>query len=438
MIDIKAIERNEMIEATGLGFTDSYRNDLKNRGDDPQKLDQLLELNQKRKTLVNEAETQRAEQNQISKEVAKRKQVGEDATELLNQLQSISSQVKKAMAEADQTTRDMEELLLNLPNRCHHSTPVGAGEDDNVEVHKKGEPKKFSFSVKDHADLGESLDIIDFERAGKVSGARFAFLKGMGSRLERALIQWMLDLHSSQHGYTEMIPPFLVNSDSMMGTGQLPKFAEDSFVTQNMGLYLVPTAEVPVTNYYAKEILKESDLPQKFAAYTPCFRSEAGSYGKDTKGLFRQHQFNKVELMIFAHPDQSYEVHEQLTQNAEKVLDLLEIPYRRMALCTKDISFSAAKCFDIEVWLPGQNKYREISSCSNFEDFQARRASIRFRPEGPKAKPQYVHTLNGSGLAVGRTLIAILENYQNEDGSVDIPQVLQPYMMGLKRIEARK
>jgi len=434
MIDLKALEKNEILEGMTLGYADAYKQNLIHRGEDPKNFDLIFELNLKRKELVSSAETQRAEQNLISKDVAKLKKAGEDASQVLAQLQKISSQVKKAMSDADEVSKELEALLLSLPNRCHPETPVGKGEEDNIEIYRKGEPRKFSFKAMDHADLGEKLDILDFERAGKVTGARFCFLKGMGSRLERALFQWMMDLHSDEHGYTEMIPPFLVNANSMRGTGQLPKFAQDSFITKDFDYYLVPTAEVPVTNYYAGEILKETQLPQKFVAFTPCFRSEAGSYGRDTKGLFRQHQFNKVELMIFAHPSESYDLHEKLTQHAESVLAQLELPYRKMALCTKDISFSAAKCYDLEVWLPGQEKYREVSSCSNFEDFQARRANIRFRPEGPKAKPQYLHTLNGSGLAIGRTLIAVLENYQNEDGSITIPKVLRPYMGGHEKI----
>ncbi|MCB0367946.1 MAG: serine--tRNA ligase, partial [Bdellovibrionales bacterium] len=282
-------------------------------------------------------------------------------------------------------------------------------------------------------ELGEKLNIIDFERAGKVTGARFAFLKGAGARLERALIQFMMDLHSQKHGYMEMIPPFIVNSPSLLGTAQLPKFKEDLFHLDGYDYFLIPTAEVPVTNYYAGEILSESDLPQKFCAYSPCFRSEAGSHGRDTKGLIRQHQFNKVELMVFAHPDKSDEMHEALTSHAEEVLRQLELPYRRMLLCTGDMGFGSAKTYDLEVWLPGQSEYREISSCSNFEDFQARRANIRFKSQG--GKPQFVHTLNGSGLAVGRTLIAILENYQTEEGSIKVPKVLSPYMGGLTEIK---
>jgi seryl-tRNA synthetase len=313
------------------------------------------------------------------------------------------------------------------------SVPVGDSDADNKIIHTWGEPRKFSFKAKEHWEIGEKLGVIDFERAGKVTGARFAFLKKGGARLERALMNFMLDLHTGEHGYTEMLPPFIVNYDSFRGTGQFPKFKQDVFHLTGFDYALIPTAEVPVTNYYREEILDEADLPQSFAAYSPCFRSEAGSYGKDTKGLIRQHQFEKVELMKFAHPSNSYEEHEKLTANAEEVLKRLELPFQRVALCSGDIGFGAAKCYDLNVWLPGQNAYREISSCSNFEDFQARRANIRFKAKG--GKPQFVHTLNGSGLAIGRTLIAILENYQNEDGTVQVPKALVPYMGGLTQIK---
>jgi seryl-tRNA synthetase len=324
------------------------------------------------------------------------------------------------------------DLLMTLPNKTHASVPVGKSGDDNVQVKMVGEPTQFKFKAKEHWELGEKLGLIDFERAGKVTGTRFAFLTGKGARLERALIQYFMDLHSDKHGYTEMIPPYIVNTPSYVGTGQFPKFKQDVFHLGGTDYYLISTAEVPVTNYYREEILKEEDLPMKFCAFSPCFRSEAGAAGRDTKGLIRQHQFHKVELMIFAHPQNSYEMHEALTSHAEQCLVELELPFKRMALCTGDIGFGAAKCYDLEVWLPGANAYREISSCSNFEDFQARRANIRFK--SGQGKPQYVHTINGSGLAVGRTLIAILENYQREDGSIAIPKVLQKYMGGVTEI----
>jgi seryl-tRNA synthetase len=350
-------------------------------------------------------------------------------------MQGIAQQVKDLEQQVTEAEAKLNEAALVLPNKLHASVPVGEGADDNVVVRANGVKKNFSFKPKEHWEIGEKLNIIDFERAGKVTGARFTFLRGAAAAMERGLIQFMMDVHARQHGYEEMIPPFIANANSFQGTGQFPKFKGDVFNLAGSEYYLIPTAEVPVTNFYAGEILKESDLPVKFVAYSPCFRSEAGSYGKDTRGLIRQHQFNKVELVIFAHPEKSYELHEQLTQHAEKILQLLELPYRVMSLCSKDIGFGAAKCHDLEVWLPGQNAYREISSCSNFEDFQARRAGIRFKGNDPKAKPQFVHTLNGSGLAIGRTLIAVLENYQQEDGTVLVPKALQPYMGGLERIK---
>ncbi len=427
MIDIKTLERDK-------AATENYRQNLQDRGYDSSLVDQALQLNQQRKQWIGQMEAARAEQNRVGQEIALLKKNKQDASGLLGQMQELSSQVKELDKLAQKAEEQLTEELLRLPNKLHASVPVGKSEADNLVVREVGAKKTFSFAPKEHGEIGETLDIIDFGRAGKVTGARFAFLKKAGSRLERALIQFMMDRHSELHGYQEMIPPFIVNSQSLKGTGQFPKFKEDVFHLTDTDYYLVPTAEVPVTNYYAEEILSEKDLPARFCAYTPCFRSEAGSYGRDTKGLIRQHQFNKVELMIFSHPDQSYEWHEQLTGHAEKILQDLELAYRVSILCSKDIGFGAAKCYDLEVWLPGQNSYREISSCSNFEDFQARRANIRFRPEGKGAKPQFVHTLNGSGLAVGRTLIAILENYQQEDGSVFIPQALQPYMGGASKI----
>lgn len=435
MIDIKALERNELNPITNKTYVEEYKTDLKNRGDDPSKVDEVLTLNSKRKALIAEFESARAEQNRVSQEIARLKKNKEDASQLLAEMQKLSAKVKeldKNAAEADQALTD---LLSRLPNKFHHTVPVGKSEADNVVVRKVGEPRKFGFTPKDHADIGEKLDLFDSERAAKVTGARFVFMKKAGAHLERALIQFKMDLHSQQHNYTEMIPPFMVNSAAMFGVGQFPKFVDDVFHVDKTDYYLIPTAETSVTNYFANEILDEEMLPQSFCAYSPCFRSEAGSYGKDTRGIFRQHQFNKIELLHFSHPSASEEIHEKLVGHAEKVLQLLELPYQVVNKCTADMTFSAAKCFDLEVWLPGQNGYREISSCSNFWDFQARRANIRFRPKG--GKPQYIHTLNGSGLAIGRTVIAILENYQNEDGSVDIPKALRPYMNGLEKITAR-
>lgn len=426
MIDVKSLERPE--------YADEYRKSLKNRGEDPKAVDRVLELNAKRKNLITSQETLRAEQNRVGEEIAKRKRAKEDASELLASMQGIAAQGKELEHKAAEAQRELDEFVLRLPNKLSAATPVGESEEDNVVVRATGVKRTFDFKPKEHFELGEKLGILDFERGTKVAGARFTFLRGAAARLERGLIQFMMDLHSREHGYEEMIPPFVANSTSFLGTGQFPKFTEDVFHLAGTDYHMIPTVEVPVTNYFAGEILKEADLPTKFVAFSPCFRSEAGSYGKDTRGLIRQHQFNKVELVMFCHPERSYEMHDALTGHAEKVLQALELPYRVMNLCSRDIGFGAAKCHDLEVWLPGQNAYCEISSCSNFEDFQARRANIRFKGSDPKAKPQFVHTLNGSGLAIGRTLIAILENYQQVDGSVAIPSVLLPYMGGLSRI----
>ena len=429
MIDIKALEKDPT-------FVQEYRQSLKDRGADASAVDNLLELNSKRKSYLTQMETARAEQNRVGQEIARRKREKEEASELLSQMQELSGQVKDFDKLAQEVSAELELMLLSLPNRLHSSVPLGDSAEDNEVIKEVGPKREFSFPVKDHVALGETLGILDFERAGKVTGARFAFLKGAGAQLERALIQFMMDCHSQRHGYAEMIPPFIVNSQSLQGTGNFPKFKQDVFHLSETDYYLVPTAEVPVTNYYAEEILDEKELPLRYCAYSPCFRSEAGSHGKDTRGLIRQHQFNKVELMIFSHPDQSYDWHEKLTAHAEQILQDLELAFRRVSLCSKDIGFGAAKCFDLEVWLPGPSGYREISSCSNFEDFQARRANIRYRPEGKGAKPRFVHTLNGSGLAVGRTLIAILENYQQDDGSILIPEALRAYMGGRDKIPA--
>lgn len=424
MIDIKLFDRKH---ETGPSFLEEYRIALKNRGSSLEVLDQVLELNKKRRELITKAESEKSKQNKVSGEIAQMKRQGQDAADLIKEMGQLSAEVKKMEAEAGAVDQQVFELALHLPNRPHASVPVGASSEQNVEIKKVGTPRQFTFKPKEHWEIGEKLGIIDFERASKVTGTRFAFLKGQAARLERALIQFMMDLHSKKHGYTEMIPPFMVNQTSLLGTGQLPKFKEDLFHMEGTQYSLIPTAEVPVTNYFANEILNEEELPISFCAFSPCFRSEAGSHGRDTKGLIRQHQFHKVELMTFAHPEKSYEVLEQLTSHAEEVLEELELPYRRMLLCTGDMGFGSAKTYDLEVWLPGPGEYREISSCSNFEDFQARRANIRFRPGGA-GKPQFVHTLNGSGLAVGRTLIAILENYQQEDGTVKTPKVLQHYL----------
>jgi len=430
MIDIKQLEKKA---ENGVSYFDEYRQSLLNRGSSTEILEQILELNKKRKELIHQAETAKAQQNKVSGEIAQMKRLGQDATQRIAEMGKLGSSVKEMELKAQAVDEEVQQLLLVIPNKPHSSVPVGKSAEENKIVKTIGEPRKFSFKAKEHSDLGEALGILDFERAGKTTGTRFTFLKGAGAQMERALIQLMMDLHSQKHGYTEMIPPFIVNSTSLVGTGNFPKFKEDVFHLSGTDYYLIPTAEVPVTNYFANEMLNESDLPKSYCAYSACFRSEAGSHGRDTKGLIRQHQFNKVELMTFAHPDKSHETHEQLTSHAEQVLIDLELPFRRMLLCTGDMGFGSAKTFDLEVWLPGQNQYREISSCSNFEDFQARRANIRFRPNGG-GKPMFLHTLNGSGLAVGRTLIAILENYQQEDGSVLIPKALQKYMNGLQKL----
>ena len=390
-------------------------------------------LDQQRRELLSEGETLKAEKNKVSAMIGQTKDKSQVQGEIAR-MKEVSAQIKKL----DETLREVEDqlnqLLMGVPNIPHEKTPVGASEDDNVEIRIWGEKPSLSFQPKAHWDIGEDLGILDFERGVKLSGARFCVYFGAGARLERALINFMLDLHTTEHNYTETLPPFLVNRVSMTGTGQLPKFEDDLFHTEGVDLFLIPTAEVPVTNLHRDEILAEKDLPLCYTAYTPCFRKEAGSHGKDTRGLIRQHQFNKVEMVKFTRPEDSDAELESLLQNAEKVLQLLGLPYRVIDLCSGDIGFSAARTFDIEVWLPGQECYREISSCSTFGDFQARRASIRFRREGAK-KPELVHTLNGSGLAIGRTLLAILENYQQEDGSVLIPEVLKPYMGGLEKIE---
>lgn len=392
-------------------------------------------LDQQRRELLTEAEALKAEKNKVSALIGKTKDKSQVQDEIVR-MKEVSSRIKELDDQLRNVEEQLNELLMGIPNIPHEETPVGQSEEDNVEIRCWGEKPTFTFSPKAHWDIGEDLGILDFERAGKLSGARFALYFGAGARLERALINFMLDLHTGEHGYTETLPPFLVNRASMTGTGQLPKFESDLFHTEEVDLFLIPTAEVPVTNIHRDEILQEKDLPLAYTAYTPCFRKEAGSHGRDTRGLIRQHQFNKVELVKFTRPEESDAELEKLLNNAERVLQLLKLPYRVVDLCTGDIGFSAARTFDIEVWLPGQECYREISSCSNFRDFQARRAAIRFKREGGK-KAELVHTLNGSGLAVGRTLLAVLENYQQEDGSVVVPEVLRPYMGGLEKITKR-
>ncbi len=418
MIDVRSLEQ----------CPDEYRKYLQWRNDDPSLVDKILEASRVRREKISQAEDKKAEQNAVTKKIAEMKKNKEDASSLIADMKALGAEIKSLQSEAEEADLNLKEILLRIPNKLHESVVQGKGEEDNLVVKSVGEAKNLAFAAKTHDELGEKLGILDFERASKIAGARFSILQREGALLERALIQFMLDLHTQQHGYEECIPPFIVNETALLGTGQFPKFKEDVFHLEGFPYYLIPTAEVPVTNFYAGEILDSAELPKSFAAYTPCFRSEAGSYGRDTKGLIRQHQFQKVELVHFVRPEESYKTHEQLLSHAEEVLKQLEIAYQVVSLCSGDIGFSAAKCYDINVWLPGQNAYREISSCSNFEDFQARRANIRFREK--KEKPQFVHTLNGSGLAVGRCLVAVLENYQQEDGSVIIPKVLQPYMKG--------
>lgn len=427
MLDLRWIIENEGLVRKKLEGRNQFPTDA---------LERILGADKKRRDLIQKVEAARARKNQISKDIPMKKKAGEDIAPLMAESTKIGQEMEASEKELQEIQASVEADLLTIPNCFDDSVPVGGDEKSNKEVHKKGEPKKFSFAPKDHHDLGIHLGILDFDRATRMASTRFSALLGKGAKLERALIQFMLDLHTEQHGYTEMVPPFLCNSKAMVGTTQLPKFREDLFKIEGFDLFLIPTAEVPVTNFYREEILEESKLPQFFTAYTPCFRSEAGSYGRDTRGLIRQHQFDKVELVIFSHPDHSFEMHEKLTSHAEKVLDLLELPYRRMLLCSGDMGFGSAKTYDLEVWLPAQNTYREISSCSNFVDFQARRAGIKFKGKDG-GKPRYVHTLNGSGLAVGRTLVAILENYQQEDGSVLIPKALQKYT-GFDRISPVK
>ena len=415
---------------------------LRLRGMEPgEVLKDFLEVDTQRRQAITEAETAKARRNRASEEIAKLKKSGQDATAQMSETKELREQIQKLEKVAAELEARLQEILAGIPNLPHESVPAGKTPDDNVEVRRWGAPPKFDFTPKPHWELGEQLGILDLERATKLSGARFAVYWDLGAKLERALANFMLDLHT-RHGYTEVLPPYLVNSDSLYGTGNLPKFASDLFrvphgePSREKDLWLIPTAEVPVTNLYRDEVLEASRLPVSLTAYTPCFRSEAGSYGKDVRGIIRQHQFQKVELVKFARPDTSYDQLEKLTRDAEEVLQKLGLHYRVVALSTGDMGFSSAKTYDIEVWLPGQQLFREISSCSNFEAFQARRANIRFRPEG-KNKTEFVHTLNGSGLAVGRTWVAIVENFQQADGSVLIPEVLQP-AMGTDRIKPKK
>ncbi|HHX23295.1 MAG TPA: serine--tRNA ligase [Thermoanaerobacterales bacterium] len=425
MLDVKLLRQNpEMV-----------REALENRGTAVD-LSEFLELDEKRRNLLFEVEKLKNLRNQESEEIARKKKAGEPAEEQIIRMKEVSKTIKELDGDVSAIEETLQNILLTIPNIPDASVPVGKSDEDNEEVRVWGEPTKFDFEPKSHWDIGESLDILDFERASKITGSRFTVYKGAGARLERALINFMLDLHIEKHGYKEILPPYIVNRDSMTGTGQLPKFEEDAFkLSNNNDYFLIPTAEVPVTNLHRDEILSKEDLPICYVAYSGCFRAEAGSAGRDTRGLIRQHQFNKVELVKFTDVESSMEELEKLTANAEKVLKLLELPYRVVNLCTGDLGFSSAKTYDIEVWMPSYNRYVEISSCSNFKDYQARRAKIQYRPE-KGAKPMYVHTLNGSGLAIGRTTAAILENYQQADGSVIIPEVLRDYMRGMEKIEA--
>lgn len=422
MLDIKRIRAN----------ADEVVKELEKRhGNFP--IDKVLELDESRRKLLVQVEEMKAEQNKASKEVPMLKKEGKDTAELFARMKELSDKVKELDVQVKDIDEALKDYLLQIPNTPHDSVVEGSSDEDNVEMRRWGNPREFSFEVKPHWDLGTELGILDFERASKISGARFSVFKGLGAKLERAITAFMLDLHTNEHGYTEMATPFMVNRDSMVGTGQLPKFEEDMFHIPAKDFFLVPTAEVPLTNMLRDEIVEEKQLPIYYTAYTPCFRLEAGSAGRDTRGLIRNHQFDKVEMVKFSAPDKSYEELETLTNNAEEVLKRLNIPHRVVMLSTGDLGFSSAKTYDVEVWMPSYGRYVEISSCSNFEDFQARRANLRFRNENGKV--EYLHTLNGSGLAVGRTFAAILENFQQEDGSIIIPEVLRPYLGGLEIIK---
>ena len=423
MLDMRFIREN----------TDVVRKSLEARNSD-YNLDELLSLDKERREILTEVESLKKERNEVSAIIGKNAREGKDSLELKEKMSKVSSKIKELDVKVAEIDEKQRLLLLTIPNVLHSSTPFGKDEDENVEVRKWGIPRKFDFEVKPHDELGVNLDILDFERGAKLAGSRFTIYKGLGARLERALINFMLDTHTSEHGFKEILTPQLAKGEVMTGTGQLPKFAEDMYKIEGEDLYLIPTAEVTLTNMHDGEILKESELPLYYCGFTACFRQEAGSGGRDLKGLIRQHQFNKVEMVKLVHPDKSYEELEHMTRCAENILQKLGLPYRVIALCSGDIGFSAAKTYDIEVWVPSQDKYREISSCSNTEDFQARRAMIKYRNEEDK-KSYFLHTLNGSGLAVGRTLLAIVENYQQEDGSIKIPDVLVPYMGGVEYIK---
>lgn len=417
MLDIKFIKNNAELVKQAMKNRQKPMDDV---------IDEIISLDKKRLKLISEVEAMRAEQNAFNKKIPAMKKSGEDTTEIMAKMKEISNAAAEKSKQLTEIEKKQRELVLGVPNVPNESVPYGKDDSENPEVRRHGEPRKFDFEAKPHWEIGKNLDILDPERAAKVTGTRFHFYKGLGARLERAVINFFLNTHT-QNGYTEILPPFVANSDSLYGTGQFPKFKEDEFKLENMEYYLIPTAEVPVTNFHRDEILDGTKLPIKYCAYSACFRSEAGSAGRDTRGLIRQHQFNKVELVKFVKPEDSYDELEKLTNDAEKILQLLKLPYRVVCLCTGDITFGSAKTYDIEVWMPSYGRYVEISSCSNFEDYQARRMQVRYK-NNPKDKAKLVHTLNGSGLAVGRTVAAILENYQNEDGSVSVPDVLKEFM----------
>ena len=425
MLDIKRVRSD----------FEAVKKAVESRGQGDFGLPRAVELDEQRRALLADVEQMKNKQNSVSKEILKLKKAGEDTSAIMAEMKELSSKIKEEDEKVKAIEEELRSAMLGIPNTPHPSVPVGASDADNVEIKKWGTPREFDFEFKAHWDIGTNLDILDFERAAKISGTRFTVYKGLGARLERSVMNFMLDLHTTQHGYTEVLPPFMVNRASMTGTGQLPKFEDDMFHVPAKDFFLIPTAEVPLTNLRMNEIIDGAELPLYYTAYTPCFRKEAGSAGRDTRGLIRQHQFNKVELVKLVRPETSYDELETLLADAESVLQILEIPYRVVTLSTGDLGFSSAKTYDIEVWMPSYGRYVEISSCSNFEDYQARRAGLRYRPE-PKAKAELVHTLNGSGLAIGRTTAAILENYQQADGSVVIPEALRPYM-GIDKIEAK-
>ncbi|MFW6230057.1 MAG: serine--tRNA ligase, partial [Halanaerobium sp.] len=420
MLDLKFIRENP----------DLVKDSLTKRKLNPELVDDFLEYDDKRRDILYEVEQLRHKRNVASEKIGQLKRAGEDVQPMISEMKDVSDRIKTFENELDEVEKNVNSIRLEIPNIPHEDVPVGDNEEENELIRKWGEPREFDFDFKPHWELGEELDILDFERGTKVTGSRFTFLKGAGARLERALINFMLDYHRENHNYKEIFPPFIANKDSMTGTGQLPKFAADMFKLENEDYYLIPTAEVPITNLYREEILDIDDLPIYHSAYSACFRAEAGAHGRDTRGIIRQHQFNKVEMVKFVTPESSYDELEKITNDAEDILQALELPYRVVRLCSGDLGFSAAMTYDLEVWLPAYDTYREISSCSNFEDYQARRAGIRYRPD-PDSQTRYLHTLNGSGLAIGRTVAAILENYQNQDGTVTIPEVLKPYLGGM-------